>query len=41
MNIYKKAGVHSLIQLIEYCRHTGLDKHIPLDFIRKGVQLIE
>ncbi|AHF75284.1 Transcriptional regulator putative LuxR family [Sodalis praecaptivus] len=41
MNIYNKAGVHSLVQLIEYCRHTGLDKYIPLDFIRKGVQLID
>lgn len=41
MNIYNKAGVHSLIQLIEYCKHTGLDKYIPLDFIRKGVQLID
>ncbi|MBT9432672.1 helix-turn-helix transcriptional regulator [Candidatus Sodalis endolongispinus] len=41
MNIYNKDGVHSLIQLIEYCKHTGLDKYIPLDFIRKGVQLID
>lgn len=39
--IYKKADVHSLIQLIEYCKHTGLDRYIPADFIRKGVQLIE
>lgn len=38
--IYKKADVHSIFQLIEYCKHTGLDRYIPTDFIRKGVQLI-
>ncbi|HGJ5890490.1 MAG TPA: LuxR C-terminal-related transcriptional regulator [Arsenophonus apicola] len=38
--IYKKADVHSIFQLIEYCKHTGLDRYIPIDFIRKGVQLI-
>ncbi|MDR5617876.1 helix-turn-helix transcriptional regulator [Arsenophonus sp.] len=39
--IYKKADVHSIFQLIEYCKHTGLDSYIPVDFIRKGVQLID
>lgn len=39
--IYEKADVHSIIRLIEYCKHTGLDSYIPSDFIRKGVQLIE
>ncbi|WP_290605216.1 PAS and helix-turn-helix domain-containing protein [Arsenophonus sp. ENCA] len=38
--IYKKAGIHSIFQLIEYCKHKGLDRYIPFDFIRKGVQLI-
>lgn len=38
--IYKKAGIHSSFQLIEYCKDTGLDNYIPADFIRKGVQLI-
>lgn len=40
-NIYNKADVHSINQLIEYCKHTGLDKYIPLDFIKKGLQLID
>ncbi|WGO82124.1 PAS and helix-turn-helix domain-containing protein [Arsenophonus apicola] len=40
-NIYKKAGVHSINQLIEYCKHTGLDGYIPNNFVRKGVQIIE
>lgn len=39
-NIYRKADVHSTIQLIEYCKQTGLDRYIPADFIRKGVQII-
>ncbi|WGO82521.1 PAS and helix-turn-helix domain-containing protein [Arsenophonus apicola] len=39
--IYKKADVHSIFQLIEYCKHVGLDRYIPMDFIRKGVQLID
>ncbi|QBY46605.1 LuxR C-terminal-related transcriptional regulator (plasmid) [Arsenophonus nasoniae] len=38
--IYKKADIHSIFQLIEYCEHTGLDSYIPADFIRKGVQLV-
>lgn len=41
MHIYNKADVHSIIQLIEYCKHTGLDRYIPLDFIKKGVQIID
>ncbi|MEN3262400.1 LuxR C-terminal-related transcriptional regulator [Sodalis endosymbiont of Spalangia cameroni] len=41
MNIYHKADVHSKYQLIEYCKQTGLDQYIPLDFIRKGVRLID
>ncbi|HGJ5864691.1 LuxR C-terminal-related transcriptional regulator [Arsenophonus nasoniae] len=40
-NIYRKADVHNVIHLIEYCKHTGLDRYIPADFIRKGVQLID
>lgn len=39
-HIYRKADIHSMIQLIEYCQHTGLDRYIPADFIRKGVQLV-
>lgn len=39
--IYEKSGVHSIIQLIEYCKQTGLDSYIPFDFVRKGFQLIE
>jgi len=39
--IYGKADVHSIIQLVEYCKNTGLDSYIPSDFIRKGIQLIE
>lgn len=39
--IYEKADVHSIIQLVEYCKDTGLDSYIPSDFIRKGVQLLE
>lgn len=39
-NIYNKADVHNLSQLIDYCKHTGLDVYIPSDFIRKGVQII-
>ncbi|AYB49963.1 hypothetical protein CJJ19_11110 (plasmid) [Candidatus Williamhamiltonella defendens] len=40
-SIYRKADIHSIFQLIEYCKHTGLDSYIPADFIRKGVQVIE
>jgi len=40
-SIYKKAGVHSIIQLIEYCKHTGLDTYVPADFILNGLKLIE
>lgn len=40
-SIYRKADIHSIFQLIEYCKHTGLDSYIPADFIRKGVQIIE
>lgn len=40
-NIYSKADVHNNIQLIEYCKHTGLDRYIPLDFIKKGTQIID
>lgn len=39
--IYKKIGIHSSTQLVEYCKNVGLDTYIPADFIRKGVQLIE
>ncbi|WGO82175.1 helix-turn-helix transcriptional regulator [Arsenophonus apicola] len=39
-NIYRKADINSIFQLIEYCKHTGLDAYIPANFIRKGVQLI-
>ncbi|WP_290605649.1 PAS and helix-turn-helix domain-containing protein [Arsenophonus sp. ENCA] len=39
-NIYRKADINSIFQLIEYCKHTGLDTYIPANFIRKGVQLI-
>jgi DNA-binding CsgD family transcriptional regulator len=38
--IYKKADIHSIFQLIEYCKYTGLDRYIPVNFIRKGVQLV-
>lgn len=40
-SIYKKAGVHSIIQLIEYCKHTGLDTYIPAHFILNDLKLIE
>ncbi|WP_334473120.1 LuxR C-terminal-related transcriptional regulator [Arsenophonus sp. PmNCSU2021_1] len=39
-SIYRKADVNSNAQLIEYCKHKGLDAYIPSNFIRKGVQLI-
>ncbi|WP_395971537.1 helix-turn-helix transcriptional regulator (plasmid) [Candidatus Arsenophonus nilaparvatae] len=39
-NIYRKADVHNSIQLVEYCKHEGLDRYIPADFIRKGVQIM-
>lgn len=39
--VYEKAGVHSIIQLVEYCRDTGLDTYVPADFIRNGFQFIE
>ncbi|WGM08658.1 LuxR C-terminal-related transcriptional regulator (plasmid) [Arsenophonus nasoniae] len=39
-SIYRKADVNSNAQLIEYCKHKGLDAYIPANFIRKGVQLI-
>ncbi|HGJ5884667.1 helix-turn-helix transcriptional regulator [Arsenophonus sp.] len=39
-SIYRKADVNSNAQLIEYCKHKGLDTYIPANFIRKGVQLI-
>lgn len=29
--VYEKAGVHSIIQLVEYCKQTGLDNYIPSD----------
>lgn len=38
--IYKKAGVHSGIQLIEYCKNTGLDNYIPSNFVKNGIILI-
>lgn len=38
--IYQKANVNNLNQFIEYCKSTGLDRYIPVDFIRKGVQLL-
>ncbi|WP_158368056.1 helix-turn-helix transcriptional regulator [Candidatus Williamhamiltonella defendens] len=40
-SIYRKADIHSIFQLIEYSKHTGLDSYITADFIRKGVQIIE
>lgn len=39
--MYEKAGVHNSTQFIEYCKTTGLDQYIPLDFIRKGVHRID
>lgn len=39
--IYQKAGVNSLLQLIEYGKATGLDRYIPANFIRRGIQLVE
>lgn len=39
-SIYRKADVNSNAQLIEYCKHKGLDAYIPANFIRKGVQII-
>lgn len=38
--MYQKIGVHTMTQFIDYCYATGLDKYIPSDFIRKGVQLL-
>ena len=38
--MYQKAGVHTMPQFIEYCYSMGLDKYIPSDFIRKGVQIL-
>ncbi|HGJ5864912.1 MAG TPA: LuxR C-terminal-related transcriptional regulator [Arsenophonus nasoniae] len=40
-NIYRKADIHNIFQLIEYCKHTGLDSYIPANFISKGLQLID
>ncbi|WP_230320712.1 helix-turn-helix transcriptional regulator [Erwinia sorbitola] len=39
-NIYQKAGVHTLNQFEEYCRHAGLDNFIPDRLIEKGIQFI-
>lgn len=39
-NIYQKAGVHTLSQFEEYCRHAGLDNFIPDRLIEKGIQFI-
>lgn len=39
-NIYQKAGVHTLSQFEEYCRHTGLENFIPDRLIEKGIQFI-
>lgn len=38
--MYQKSNVNNISQFIEYCKSTGLDRYIPADFIRKGVQLI-
>lgn len=40
-SIYRKANINSNAQLIEYCKHTGLDAYIPANFIRNGIILIE
>lgn len=40
-SIYRKADINCNAQLIEYCKHTGLDAYIPANFIRNGVILIE
>ncbi|MEJ4045562.1 helix-turn-helix transcriptional regulator [Erwinia sp. SLM-02] len=39
-SIYQKAGVHTLNQFEEYCRHAGLDNFIPDRLIEKGIQFI-
>lgn len=39
-NIYQKAGVHTLGQFEEFCRHAGLDHFIPGRLIEKGIQFI-
>ena len=39
-NMYRKSGVHSLIQFEEYCRDLGLVNFIPNRFMHKGVVFI-
>ncbi len=38
--IYQKADVHSLSQLIEFCRLNGLDRYIPQRFFRPGSRVV-
>jgi DNA-binding CsgD family transcriptional regulator len=38
--LYQKTHVNTLSQFIDYWQAKGLDKYIPSDFIRKGVQLV-
>lgn len=39
-SIYQKAGVHTLCQFEEFCRHAGLDHFIPDRLIEKGILFI-
>lgn len=38
--IYKKAGVHCLSGLVDFCRAKGFDRYIPQKFFCAGSQLI-
>lgn len=39
--IYEKVGVHSIIQLVEYCKEEGLDKYIPQCLLKKGIVFLD
>lgn len=40
LSIYKKAGVHCLSGLVDFCRAKGFDRYIPQKFFCPGSQLI-
>ncbi|MFN2098353.1 helix-turn-helix transcriptional regulator [Pantoea agglomerans] len=38
--IYRKAGVHSLIQLEEYCKYNNLENYLPHTLLNRGIRFI-
>ncbi|MFV9997483.1 MAG: helix-turn-helix transcriptional regulator [Arsenophonus endosymbiont of Dermacentor nuttalli] len=40
-NIYKKADVHCLRQLIEYCKSTSFDRYVPQKFLKNEIKFVK